>query len=97
MHNIQSPRTDDNAIEQEIQAKGKTAPRVTPAAIEAVIIGEAYFTAESAVAGSGGFVRDAWEPLKYLTFGVLIMCIFAMASLGEEDLPQIEFPHHYQD
>ena len=32
MHHIASPRTDDSAIEQEIQAKGLTAPRVTPAA-----------------------------------------------------------------
>lgn len=30
MHNITSPRTDDSAIEQEIKAKGLTAPRVTP-------------------------------------------------------------------
>ena len=37
MHNISSPRTDDSAIEQEIQAKGLTAPRVTPADIEANI------------------------------------------------------------
>lgn len=37
MHNIQSPRTDDSAIEQEIQAKGLTAPRVTPADIAANI------------------------------------------------------------
>lgn len=46
MHNVQSPRTDDTAIEQEIQAKGKTAARVTPADIEANIIDEVYFTAE---------------------------------------------------
>ncbi len=31
MNRIESPRTDDNAIEQEIKAKGLTAPRVTPA------------------------------------------------------------------
>jgi hypothetical protein len=35
----------DKAIEQEIQAKGLTAPRVTPADIEANIVGERYFTA----------------------------------------------------
>lgn len=29
MHNIQSPRTDDAAIEQLIKAKGLDAPRVT--------------------------------------------------------------------
>ena len=45
MNNIESPRTDDNAIEQEIQAKGLTAPRVTPADIEENIASEHYFTA----------------------------------------------------
>ncbi|XQA74611.1 Gp49 family protein [Xanthomonas sacchari] len=34
------------SIEQEIQAKGLTAPRVRPADIEAEIIDEHYFTAE---------------------------------------------------
>jgi hypothetical protein len=33
---------DEAAIEAEIQAKGKTAPRLTPADIDAVIVGEAY-------------------------------------------------------
>ena len=36
---------NDQQIEQEIQAKGLTAPRVTPADIEANIAGEYYFTA----------------------------------------------------
>lgn len=36
---------NDKAIEQEIQAKGLTAPRVTPADIEANIASEHYFTA----------------------------------------------------
>lgn len=35
-------------IEQDIQAKGLTAPRVTPADIEANIDGECYFTAADA-------------------------------------------------
>lgn len=35
----------DNQIEQEIQAKGLTAPRITPADIEANIASEHYFTA----------------------------------------------------
>ena len=30
MHNIQSPRTDDDAIEQKINAKGLNAPRLSP-------------------------------------------------------------------
>lgn len=42
-------KTDDNTIEAEIQAKGLTAPRVTPADIEANIASEVYFTAADAV------------------------------------------------
>jgi hypothetical protein len=38
-------------IENEIQAKGLTAPRITPDHIEANIAGEYYFTAEQAVQG----------------------------------------------
>ena len=44
---------DDKAIEQEIQAKGKTAPRVTPADIETNIDSEFYFTAADGVIGAG--------------------------------------------
>lgn len=51
MIRIDSPRTDDSAIEQEIKAKGLTAPRVTPADIEANIDREYYFTAAEGVDG----------------------------------------------
>ncbi len=37
---------DDNAIEQEIQAKGLTAPRVTPEQIDAAIAKEDYHVFE---------------------------------------------------
>ncbi|MBR8161990.1 hypothetical protein KDW98_12535 [Burkholderia vietnamiensis] len=40
--------TTDNDIEAEIQAKGKTAPRLTPADIEAAIERECYFVAADA-------------------------------------------------
>lgn len=42
----------DQSIEQEIQAKGLTAPRVTPADIEANISSEHYFTADAGVVGA---------------------------------------------
>ena len=42
----------DQSIEAEIQAKGKTAPRVTPADIEANIASEHYFTAGEGVIGA---------------------------------------------
>ena len=51
MHNVQSPRVDDDAIEQEIKAKGLTAARVTPADIEANIVSEHYFTAGDGLVG----------------------------------------------
>lgn len=39
----------DQEIEQEIQAKGLTAPRITPADLRANIDGEYYFTAADGV------------------------------------------------
>lgn len=44
--------TQDQTIEQEIQAKGLTAPRVTPADVEANIASEHYFTAGEGVIGA---------------------------------------------
>lgn len=66
---------NDQTIEQEIQAKGKTAARVTPADIEANIASEHYFTAYGG-AKYGRITRD--EPkhsdaLKLLTFCVLVL------------------------
>ena len=75
MHPVQSPRTDDSAIEAEIQAKGLTAPRVTPKDIADNIASEHYFTAYEG-AKSRRITRD--EPkdsdaLKLLTFCVLVL------------------------
>ena len=63
---------NDQAIEQEIQAKGLTAPRVTPDDIEANIISEHYFTASQGVIGAGGEVKFG-SPLLLLTFCVLVL------------------------
>ena len=43
---------NDQAIENEIKAKGLTAPRITPADIEANIASEHYFTAAEGVIGA---------------------------------------------
>lgn len=51
MNHITPPDTSDAGIERLIQAKGKTAPRVTPADIEANIATEAYFTAHEGIEG----------------------------------------------
>lgn len=65
----------DNAIEQEIQAKGKTAARVTPADIEANIASEHYFTATDALVGQtrGPEWQAAPATLDLLTFCVLVL------------------------
>lgn len=71
---------NDEQIEQEIQAKGLTAPRVSPEDIEANILGEVYFTAGDGVAGrearetnsdAQDIITD--ESLNLLTFCVLIL------------------------
>jgi len=42
------------SIEQEIQAKGKTAPRITQADIQATITDAFYFTAADGCLGASG-------------------------------------------
>lgn len=76
MHNIQSPRTNDSAIEQEIQAKGLTAPRITPDDIDANITSEFYFTAADGVEGASGHRPNsvrAGTALGLLSFCVLVL------------------------
>lgn len=84
MHNITSGRADDAAIEQEIQTKGLTAARVTPADIEANIASEHYFTAMDGVVGYWCLGSDSplhatpvspedRTSLNLLTFCVLVL------------------------
>ena len=75
MHNITSPRLDDHGIEAEIQAKGLTAPRITPSDLLANISSEHYFTASQGVAGAGYVIHNANDrgPLHLLTFCVLVL------------------------
>lgn len=72
----------DKQIEQEIQAKGLTAPRVTPADVEANISAEFYFTADDGIEGSRArgqlcaIRRDdrmASTATSLLTFCVLVL------------------------
>lgn len=64
-------------IEQEIQAKGLTAPRVTPDDIEANIVGEYYFTADEGAefAKAAGRISEVSDniALSLLTFCVLVL------------------------
>lgn len=84
MNHIPSPDTSDTGIERLIQAKGKTAARVTPADIEAEIASEHYFT--GADGRYGAILNETYvgtelprdddgdlEPLELLTFCVLVL------------------------
>ena len=72
-HPESKPMTDQ-AIEQEIQAKGLTAPRITPADIEANIESEHYFTAADGVFGATQLLTNAEDRyLALLTFCVLVL------------------------
>lgn len=72
---------DDKTVEQEIQAKGLIAPRITPTDIEANIASAHYFTARDGVGGiefDAGLVDEAdsvetHESLRLLTFCVLVL------------------------
>lgn len=70
----------DKSIEQEIQAKGLNAPRVTPTDIEANIVSEHFFTAANGYVGriATETIADAWDvtapsELELLTFCVLVL------------------------
>lgn len=70
--------SDDQQVEQQIQAKGLTAPRVTPEHIDTVIVSEHYFTAEAGVYGEDvlrmtGMPDEFPESLSLLTFCVLVL------------------------
>ena len=76
----------DESIEQEIQANGLTAPRVTPADIEANIAAEIYSTGLDCAAEAAGDARGVFnrikpdvdltvvnDSLRLLTFCVLVL------------------------
>lgn len=63
-------------IEQEIQAKGLNAPRVTPQRIEEVIASEHYFTAGEGIAGRcfrEVSTLHSPQQLELLTFCILVL------------------------
>ncbi|GFM89360.1 hypothetical protein PSCICO_47590 [Pseudomonas cichorii] len=75
---------NDKAIEQEIQVKGKTAPRITPADLQANIASEHYFTGVDGVMGAyrngddvhpvgGTPSQESTQALGLLTFCVLVL------------------------
>ena len=73
----------DQTIEQEIQAKGKTAARVTPADIEANIASEHFFTAEHGVAGAMAVLelhQRTFQSGHEGTLGLLTFCVLVLRN-----------------
>lgn len=69
---VLSPAEQD--LETEIQAKGLTAPRVTPADLQANISSEHYFTAEQGAEAAAPSYGDKYpQSLSLLTFCVLVL------------------------
>ena len=81
MNHITSPDTSDAGIERLIQAKGKTAARITPADIEANIASCWFFTGSEGAEGAAAAGMSvetqppvpADSPLHLLTFCVLVL------------------------
>lgn len=72
----------NNNIEQEIQAKGLVAPRITPTDIEANISSTFYFTAaqgaEKAARDNGSYA--AGSPAEGLALGLLTFCVLVLRN-----------------
>lgn len=69
---------NNETVEQEIQRKGLTAPRITPADLEAQIVSEFYFVGGDGVNGNARkngdeSIQDFPESLDLLTFCVLVL------------------------
>jgi hypothetical protein len=59
-------------LEEEIVTKGLTAPRITPADVEANIVGEYYFTA---VDGCVGNIHQDMLPVHIRSLELLTFCV----------------------
>ena len=77
---------EDPQIEQEIQAKGKTAARITPADIESNIVSEHYFTARDGRRGAiadGTYVgreRPQFGEVDLAALDLLTFCVLVMRN-----------------
>jgi len=78
----QENQMSDQSIEKEIQAKGLTAPRVTPTDIEANITGETYFTASDGVLGAYKNHDDVYQgtDVHNLSYGLLTFCVLVLRN-----------------
>ena len=76
MHNLTSPDNSNASVERQIQSKGLTAPRVTPAALKANIVSAHYFTALQGAMYPNSMDDPSEEDaaaLSLLTFCVLVL------------------------
>lgn len=71
----------NTAIENEIQAKGLNAPRITPADIEANIASEHYFTADAGVVASlpKGATDEQINAIP-AALGLLTFCVIVLRN-----------------
>lgn len=74
---------NDEKIEQEIHAKGLTAPRITPADIEANIVSEFYFTARQGAQQQ--FLESGTRPTLgqkhcVISLGMLTFCVLVLRN-----------------
>jgi hypothetical protein len=69
----------DQAIEQEIQAKGLTAPRITPDDIEENIAEEHYFTGLEGVRGSE-LLQNKPECIPAHSLHLLTFCVLVLRN-----------------
>lgn len=72
-----------NDIEKEIQSAGAdVAPRITPADIEANIVGEAYFTAADGVLGAYRNNGDVYQgtDVHSPAYGLLTFCVLVLRN-----------------
>lgn len=70
----------DQAIEQEIQAKGLTAPRVTPDGIEANIASEHYFTAAQGASHHAAHNPKNFGDIGIPSLGLLTFCVLVLRN-----------------
>ena len=76
MHNLASPDNSDASVERQIQSKGLTAPRVTPAALKENIVSAHYFTALQGAMypyRRANLKEEDEQALSLLTFCVLVL------------------------
>ena len=68
---------NDQAIEQEIQDKGLTAPRITPADIDKNIVSEVFFTARE---GAHAAMDINLGQRDHQSLGLLTFCVLVLSN-----------------